>query len=347
MYSCKGQSDLSYASNQRDRDRKMSKQALYSMSPSPCQKTEIARIWKRNSVGRWETEEIQMYTEIVNFTHSYDCWLLGVTLKRCLSNGHIYKQASGNRKRRYQHKSTGESTRAKEKGKRTFAAPIHDCQAGKHSSSSANVKYSGSGMHAGSRGQIGFIHKRTSLVGPIGLTLQIPQAALHSSLVADTWFAWQSIPCYAPNHGISVSIHRSRCKISKRTEIHYMIATYSAVIDNNIPSPQGYCVPLAMDINQGGWIGDSFYMTLERPKIAYLLDFEAFLSLFVVVFVLWGSSRRINIHISHIDWSCESKDGSCGKHRLDYVVQLHVVLDGLPRLAICRIYGCHIWFTYS
>ena len=26
------------------------------------------------------------------------------------------------------------------------------------------------------------------------LTLQIPQAALHSSLVADTWLAWQSMP---------------------------------------------------------------------------------------------------------------------------------------------------------
>jgi hypothetical protein len=27
-----------------------------------------------------------------------------------------------------------------------------------------------------------------------GRTLQIPHAALHSSLVADTWFAWQSMP---------------------------------------------------------------------------------------------------------------------------------------------------------
>lgn len=27
-----------------------------------------------------------------------------------------------------------------------------------------------------------------------GLTLQIPHAALHSSLVAETWLAWQSIP---------------------------------------------------------------------------------------------------------------------------------------------------------
>lgn len=26
------------------------------------------------------------------------------------------------------------------------------------------------------------------------LTLQMPHAALHSSLVAETWFAWQSMP---------------------------------------------------------------------------------------------------------------------------------------------------------
>lgn len=83
----------------------------------------------------------------------------------------------------------------------TSAAPIHDCPRDKHFSSSTSGKYNESGMHAIIM-QRRCKRKITSKNGRLlkcKPTLQIPHAALHSSLVAETWLAWQSMPLWEMN----------------------------------------------------------------------------------------------------------------------------------------------------
>lgn len=63
----------------------------------------------------------------------------------------------------------------------TSVTPIHDCPEDKHSLSSASARCSGSGTHAVGGQRQGCTFERGE-----GRTLQIPQAALHSSLVAET-----------------------------------------------------------------------------------------------------------------------------------------------------------------
>ena len=62
------------------------------------------------------------------------------------------------------------------------------------------------------------------------LTLQMPHAALHSSLVAETWFAWQSMPASMIVSGEVYDIRVGRV----RTEIHDVVPADSAVLDNDV-----------------------------------------------------------------------------------------------------------------
>lgn len=81
----------------------------------------------------------------------------------------------------------------KGKGKqRTSGAPIRDYQVDIHCASWASVRCSGNGMRA-TRGDVDIWNKSSSRNR---LTLHIPHAALQSSVDADTWFAWQSMPAW-------------------------------------------------------------------------------------------------------------------------------------------------------
>ena len=62
------------------------------------------------------------------------------------------------------------------------------------------------------------------------LTLQMPHAALHSSLVAETWFAWQSMPASMIVSGKVYDIRVGRV----RTEIHDVVPADSAVLDDDV-----------------------------------------------------------------------------------------------------------------
>lgn len=121
----------------------------------------------------------------------------------------------------------------------TSGAPIHDCPRDKHFSSSTSGKYNESGMRAviierRCKWTIALENGQLPKCKP---TLQIPHAALHSSLVAETWFAWQSMPLWQWSRWIEhrLSFYSSRWEeINERTEIHDMIPADGAVIDDNV-----------------------------------------------------------------------------------------------------------------
>lgn len=72
-------------------------------------------------------------------------------------------------------------------------------------------------------------------------TLQIPQATVHSSLVAEAWFAWHSMP-----KELRVSERRTFCYRSGvvLTEIHDVIPANGTVVDHNVPCPERDSIPL-------------------------------------------------------------------------------------------------------
>lgn len=82
---------------------------------------------------------------------------------------------------------------------RISGIPILGCPVGTLDAFLANVKCNESGMHAGNlrrrinekNCQENCYKMRTTKIAK--LTLQTPQATVHSSLVADAWFAWHSI----------------------------------------------------------------------------------------------------------------------------------------------------------
>jgi hypothetical protein len=124
----------------------------------------------------------------------------------------------------------------------TSAVPIHGCLRDKHFSSSTSGKYNGSGMRAvimrrRCKWKIALKDRQLPKCKP---TLQIPHAALHSSLVAETWLAWQSMPLWQWWKWIE---HRLSChslkwgEMNGRTKIHDMIPADGAVIDDDVYKP--------------------------------------------------------------------------------------------------------------
>ena len=65
---------------------------------------------------------------------------------------------------------------------------------------------------------------------------------MHSSLVADAWFAWHSMP-EEKKKEIFSKVKRKRNQ--RLTEVHDVITTDGTVVDDDIPCPQGNSVPLA------------------------------------------------------------------------------------------------------
>lgn len=61
-------------------------------------------------------------------------------------------------------------------------------------------------------------------------TLQMPHAAVHSSLVAETWFAWQSMPARAAQSARDQAEIGSR----KRTEVHDVVPANRAVVHDDV-----------------------------------------------------------------------------------------------------------------
>jgi len=63
----------------------------------------------------------------------------------------------------------------------------------------------------------------------------MPQAALHSSEVAETWFAWQSMPVkFDFNILIVYFVGEGSGTL---TEIHDMVPTDGAVVNDDVPCP--------------------------------------------------------------------------------------------------------------
>lgn len=79
----------------------------------------------------------------------------------------------------------------------TSVIPIPYCPKDIRYASWATSRYSGNGKRAALIIVISDNEDLNSNDSERVHTLQIPQAALHSSEVADTWFAWQSIPAAA------------------------------------------------------------------------------------------------------------------------------------------------------
>jgi hypothetical protein len=69
------------------------------------------------------------------------------------------------------------------------------------------------------------------------VTLQIPQATVHSSLVAEAWLAWHSMPLVTLVKIITV-------EVEILTQIHDVVSADSTVIHNYIPCPQSNGIPL-------------------------------------------------------------------------------------------------------
>jgi hypothetical protein len=59
-------------------------------------------------------------------------------------------------------------------------------------------------------------------------TLHIPHAALHSSLVAITWLAWQSMPVV---EYVSILAFES---VKEHTKIHDVVSTDGTIVDNDV-----------------------------------------------------------------------------------------------------------------
>ena len=70
-------------------------------------------------------------------------------------------------------------------------------------------------------------------------TLQMPHATVHSSLVADAWLAWHSMPSTSGESDQQMS-----SQVRQPTEIHDMVSTDGAVVHNDIPGPQSNGIPL-------------------------------------------------------------------------------------------------------
>lgn len=109
----------------------------------------------------------------------------------------------------------------------TFAIPSHDCLEDILDDSWASGIYNESGKHA-------VIISSTSMLERCclyPLTLQTPQATVHSSEVADAWLAWHSIPnCIY----IYISIMLVLCSGIPLTKIHNVISANGTVVDDDI-----------------------------------------------------------------------------------------------------------------
>lgn len=92
-----------------------------------------------------------------------------------------------------------------------------------------------------------------------------------------------------------------------RTKIHDMVTTDSTVIDDDIPCPERYCVPLIHSIS--GAITD---VVTHRARLgAYLFYFEPLLPFFAILLSFgWGrGGGGINFHVGHCG---ECTRASCG-----------------------------------
>lgn len=124
---------------------------------------------------------------------------------------------------------------------RTSGTPSPYCRGDKLDGFSATARCSESGTHARDRKKVGVSVGCRVSVRKSKLTLQIPQATVHSSVVDEPWLAWHSIPS---NHQtLDFGLHEGKTG-PRRTEIHDVITADCAVVDDNIPRPQSDRVPL-------------------------------------------------------------------------------------------------------
>ena len=150
---------------------------------------------------------------------------------------------------------------------------------------------------------VGNEFKTQSMTKARSLTLQIPHAALHSSLLAETWLAWQSMP------NASKHEHKSQQKRHKynaqRSMIWFLQMAQLSTTISAEPSAAARCTQTCITNPKPREIQHSTkkVTSVRRRRSQYqtrLLDFKALLSSFLafsLLFLHWRS--HINIHVGH------------------------------------------------
>lgn len=121
------------------------------------------------------------------------------------------------------------------------------------------------------------------------LTLQIPQATVHSSVVDEPWFAWHSMP-------FEVSWGRGGLR-DARTQVHDVVSANGTVIDDNVPGPKGNSVPLD-SVSGVSQIVDISWI------VGYLLDLKLLLVTGVALrngLSLGGGGGFLHFHVRHFE----------------------------------------------
>lgn len=104
----------------------------------------------------------------------------------------------------------------------------------------------------------------------------------------------------APGDGALFARSRSLVGLALDAEVHDVITTDGAVVDNNVPSPESYSVPLRSVNNQP--------VRPEPHTSTHLLDLEALLVAAVCAGTGLGNLRLGRRRIGHID----VRHGCCG-----------------------------------
>jgi hypothetical protein len=114
----------------------------------------------------------------------------------------------------------------------TFGTPNPCYQVGRLVESSTNGKCSGNGRRANCQSALSNNEEAGSL------TLQIPHATVHSSLVAEAWFAWHSIPSRKLD---SISFRQHRGNLQRSMMWFLQIAQLSTTISQAHKATAFHC----------------------------------------------------------------------------------------------------------
>ena len=64
--------------------------------------------------------------------------------------------------------------------------------------------------------------------------LHVPHATAHSSLFADAWFAWHSMPADGPHYTVNTATGHGKSEQTARTQVHDVVSANGTVIYNNV-----------------------------------------------------------------------------------------------------------------
>lgn len=135
------------------------------------------------------------------------------------------------------------------------------------------------------------------------LTLQIPQAALHSSLVAETWFAWQSIPKdgdqirplnrkYSAHKSMIWFLQMAQLSTTMSRKVANQLAPGLWLVKEHTPCPKCDSIPLGERKTSAYNLNDTYS--------TYFLDFKTrFATVLPALLFLGGTGGLlvVNLHL--------------------------------------------------